>query len=80
VGQYGRRRMSKKMQYRFVEFSFSIPSKGLNEQELKEFAIEELFNDHYDIIKDILRTGGEHATMGEVIDEAEVQDYFWEEE
>ena len=71
--------MSEKMQYKFVEFKFSIASKGRNEQELREFAIEELFADHYDIIKDIARTP-EYTTMGEVIDESEVQDYFYEEE
>ena len=67
------------MQYRFVDFKFSIASKGRTEQELREFAIEELFLDHYDIIKDIARTP-EYTTMGEVIEESEVQDYFWEEE
>jgi len=71
--------MSKEMQYRFVDFKFSIASKGLNEEELREFAIEELFADHYDIIKDIARSPG-LTTMGEVIDEAEVGDYFWDEE
>ena len=65
------------MQYRFVDFKFSIPSKGRTEQELREFAIEELFLDHYDIIKDIARTP-EYTTMGEVIEESEVKDYFWE--
>ena len=67
------------MQYRFVVFKFSIASKGRTEQELREFAIEELFLDHYDIIKDIARTP-EYTTMGEIIDDGEVQDYFWEEE
>jgi len=70
--------MSEEMQYRFVDFKFSIASKGRNEQELREFAIEELFVDHYDIIKDLARTP-ECTTMGEIIDEAEVQDYFWDE-
>lgn len=69
--------MSDEMQYRFVEFTFSIASKGRNEQELKEFAVDELFADHYEIIKDIARSP-EYLTLGEVIDEAEVQDYFWE--
>ena len=67
------------MQYRFVDFKFSIASKGRTELELREFAIEELFLDHYDIIKDIARTSG-YTTMGEVIDKAEVQDYFYGEE
>ena len=67
------------MQYRFVDFKFSIASKGRTEQELREFAIEELFLNHYDIIKDIARSP-EYTTMGEVIEESEVQDYFWEEE
>ena len=79
MGRYGRGRMSEKMQYKFVDFKFSIASKGRNEEELREFAIEELLADHYDIIKDIVRTPA-YTTMGEVIDEAEVQDYFWEEE
>jgi len=71
--------MSEEMQYKFVDFKFSIASKGRNEEELREYAIEELLADHYDIVKDIARTQA-YATMGEVIDEAEVQDYFWEEE
>lgn len=71
--------MSDKMQYQFVDITFSIASKGRNEQELKEFAIEELFEEHYDILKDIARNP-EHLTLGEVINEAEVQDYFWEED
>lgn len=70
--------MSEEMQYRFVDFKFSIASKGRTEQELKEFAIEELWIDHYDIIKDLCRTSG-HTTLGEVIEEAEVGDYFWDE-
>jgi len=68
-----------KMQYRFVDFKFSIASKGRNEEELREFAIQELFADHFDIVKDIARSP-EYTTIGEVIDEVEVQDYFWEEE
>ena len=67
------------VQYRFVDFKFSIASNGRTEQELRDFAIEELFLDHYDIIKDIARTP-EYTTMGEVIDKAEVQDYFYGEE
>lgn len=66
-----------KMQYRFVDFTFSIASKGRNEEELREFAIQELFADSYEILKDIARTP-EMTTMGEVIDVAEVEDYFWE--
>ena len=67
------------IQYRFVDFKFSIASKGRTELELREYAIEELFQDHYDIIKDIARTP-EYTTMGEVIDKAEVPDYFYGEE
>ena len=66
---------SDKIQYRFVEFTFSIAAMGKDEEDLVSFALDELETDHYEIFKDILRNP-QHAKIGEVIDEAEVSDYF----
>ena len=69
--------MSKEKEiYHFVEFSFSIASRGKNNNELREYAVNELVEDHYDIFKDLIRNP-QHAEIGEQIDEAELHDYFW---
>lgn len=66
---------TKKKKYAFVEFKFSIPAMGYTEDELKEHAVEQLLHDEYEIMKD-LRRYPEYAEIGEVIDEAEISDYF----
>ena len=63
--------------FHFVEFTFSIPARGLNNDELREYAVEELHDEMYYIMKDLVRNP-EHAEIGEQIDEAELQDYFWD--
>ena len=63
--------------YNFVEFSFSIASRGKNNDELREYAVRELLEDYYDIFKDLIRNP-QHAEIGEQIDKAELQDYFWD--
>lgn len=70
---------TKKKKYAFVEFKFSIPAMGYTEDELKEHAVEQLLHDEYEIMKD-LRRYPEYAEIGEVIDEAEISDYFWGED
>ena len=64
--------------FNFVEFNFSIPARGMTEQELQKFAVEQLIDESYYIMKD-LRRYPEHSIIGEKIDAP--QDYFhWEEE
>lgn len=63
--------------FHFVEFTFSIPARGKDNDELREFAVRELMEDGYEIMKDIYRQP-ELAEIGEEIDEAELQDYFWD--
>jgi len=66
--------------FHFVEFTFSIPARGMNEQELREFAVEQLIDESYYIMKDLQRYP-EHSKIGEKIEAPEVADYFqWEEE
>jgi len=70
--------MSKEKEiYHHVEFSFSIASRGKNNDELREYAVNELMEFQYDIFKDLIRNP-EYAEIGEQIDEAELQDYFWD--
>ena len=65
--------------FHFVDFTFSIPARGMTEDELREFAVEELIDQSYYIMKD-LRRYPEHSTIGEKIEAPEVADYFyWEE-
>ena len=69
--------MSKEKEiYHFVEFSFSIVSRGKNNNELRDYAVNELVEDHYDIFKDLIRNP-ENTEIGEEIHEAELYDYFW---
>ena len=69
--------MSKEKEiYHFVEFSFSIASRGKNNDELREYAVNELVEDHYDIFKDLIRNP-ENTEIGEEIHDAELYDYFW---
>ena len=70
---------TKKKRYAFVEFKFSVPAMGYTEDELKEHAVEQLLYDEYEIMKD-LRRNPQYAEIGEDIDEAEILDYFWDEE
>ena len=66
--------------FHFVDFTFSIPARGMTEDELREFAVEELIDQSYYIMKD-LRRYPEDSTIGEKIEAQEVADYFyWEEE
>jgi len=65
--------------FHFVEFSFSIPARGKDNNELRDYAMEELAETHWDIIKDMLRSP-EYAQIGEEIHEAELIDYFFMEE
>ena len=59
--------------FHFVDFTFSIPARGMTEDELREFAVEELIDQSYYIMKD-LRRYPEHSTIGEKIEAPEVQD------
>ena len=69
--------MSKEKEiYHFVEFSFSIASRGKNNNELREYAVNDQVEDHYDIFKDLIRNP-ENTEIGEEIHEAELYDYFW---
>ena len=68
-----------KEMFHFVEFSFSIPARGKTNNELREYAQEELAKDYWDIIKDMIRSP-EYAQIGEEIHEAELIDYFFMEE
>lgn len=64
----------------FVDFVFSIPARGMTEQELREYAVEKFVDESYDIMKG-LRRYPENSTIGEKIEEIELEDYFyWEEE
>ena len=66
--------------FHFVDFVFSIPARGMTEQELREYAVEKFVDESYDIIKG-LRRYPENSTIGEKIEEIELEDYFyWEEE
>ena len=69
--------MSKEKEiYHFVEFSFTIATRGKNNNELRDYAVNELVEDHYDIFKDLIRNP-ENTEIGEEIHEAELYDYFW---
>ena len=63
--------------FHFVEFTFSIPARGLNNDELKQYAVEELYDEMYHIMKDLVRNP-EHAEIGEKIEPPELQDYFYD--
>ena len=64
--------------FHFVDFVFSIPARGMTEQELREYAVEQLIDESYYIMKD-LRRYPEHSTIGEKIEAPEIADYFyWE--
>lgn len=68
----------KNEKFHFVDFVFSFASRGMTEQELREYAVEQFVDASYDIMKG-LRRYPENATIGEKIDTP--QDYFdWEEE
>ena len=60
------------IKYHFVEFTISIPAKGLNREQLLAFARNSLREDSHDILKDICRYGGKVA---ETIDLYEAVDY-----
>jgi hypothetical protein len=62
--------------FHFVDFTFSIPARGMTEQELREYAVEKFIDMSYDIMKG-LRRSPEHSTIGEKIEAPEVQDYFF---
>ena len=60
------------MKYHFVEFSISIPAKGLNREQLLAFARNSLREDSHDLLKDQLRYGGQ---VKESMDLYEAVDY-----
>ena len=60
------------MKYHFVEFTISIPAKGLNREQILAHARKSLFEDSHDMIKDQYRYGGKVA---ESIDLYEAEDY-----
>ena len=64
-------------EYAYVDFKFTIPSKGKTDEELLEYAREELYHDMHGIIKDLVRNGG---TVAESFDKEEAVDYGMEEE
>ena len=66
----------KTREYAYVDFKFTIPSKGKTDEELLEYAREELYNDMHGIIKDLVRHGG---TVAESFDKDEAIDYGMEE-
>ena len=61
----------------YVDFKFTIPAKGKTDEELLEYAREELYHDMHGIIKDLVRYGG---TVAESFDREEAIDYGMEEE
>ena len=64
------------MKHKWVEFIIRIPSKGINEDELKDYAVQELQDEWYEY----LRYLPSYANVCEDIDELEIVDYFGEEE
>ena len=77
---YDYKKPRKSEKFHFVDFVFSIPARGMTEQELREYAVEKFVDESYDIIKG-LRRYPENSTIGEKIEEIELEDYFyWEEE
>ena len=67
----------KTRKYAYVDFRFAIPSKGKTDEELLEYAREQLYTDSHDIFKDLVRHGGEVA---ESFDRDMAVDYGMEEE
>lgn len=64
-------------EYAYVDFTFTVASKGNTDEELLEYAREELYHDMHGIIKDLVRYGG---TVAESFDREEAIDYGMEEE
>lgn len=64
-------------EYAYVDFKFAIPSKGKTDEELLEYAREQLYTDSHDIIKDLVRNGG---TVEEAFGREEAEEYGIEEE
>ena len=60
------------MKYHIVEFTISIPAKGLNREQLLAFARNTLREDSYDILKGLYRYGGQ---VKEKLDLYEAVDY-----
>lgn len=77
---YDYKKPRKREKFYFVDFVFSIPARGMNEQELKEYAVEQLIDNSYYMMKD-LRRYPEHSTLGQKIETEKLEYYFyWEEE
>ena len=77
---YDLKKPRKGEKFHFVDFVFSIPARGMTEQEVREYAVEKFVDESYDIMKG-LRRYPENSTIGEKIEEIELKDYFyWEEE
>ena len=64
------------MKHKWVEFIIRIPSKGISEEELKDYAVRELQDEWHEY----LRYLPYYANVCEDIDELEIVDYFGEEE
>ena len=65
--------------FHFVDFAFSIPARGMTEQEVREYAVEQFVDASYDIMKGLRRYPENSTTISEKIDTP--QDYFdWEDE
>ena len=64
-------------EYAYVDFTFTVASKGKTDEELLEYAREQLYTDSHDIIKDLVRNGG---TVAESFDRDEAIEYGIEEE
>ena len=60
------------MKYHFVEFTISIPAKGLNQEQILANARKSLFEDSHDMLKDQYRYGGQ---VKESMDLYEAVDY-----
>jgi len=76
---YDLKKPRKGEKFHFVDFVFSIPARGMTEQEVREYAVEKFVDESYDIMKG-LRRYPENSTIGEKIEEIELEDYFyWEE-
>ena len=58
--------------FAYVDFKFTIPAMGTSEDELIEYARQELYYDSHDILKDMRRYGG---TVAESFDKEEAEDY-----
>jgi hypothetical protein len=76
---YDYKKPRKNEKFHFVDFVFSIPARGMTEQEVREYAVEKFVDESYDIMKG-LRRYPDNSTIGEKIEEIELEYYFFFEE